>query len=112
MDEASLDGVNQYTLLDENGEITVHEFDHESLGMPRVTLQEIRGGEGKENAAILKSVLKNEASPFLEVSVLNAGLGFFAAGVSETIAAGIAKAREVIASGQALAKLVEMQELK
>jgi anthranilate phosphoribosyltransferase len=36
----------------------------------------------------------------------------FAAGVSETIAAGIAKAREVIASGQALAKLVEMQELK
>lgn len=112
MDEASLDGVNQYALLDETGEITVHEFDHESLGMPRVTLQEIRGGEGKENAAILKSVLKNEASPFLEVSVLNAGLGFFAAGVSETIAAGIAKAREVIASGQALAKLVEMQELK
>ncbi|MFZ2347737.1 MAG: anthranilate phosphoribosyltransferase [Lactococcus chungangensis] len=112
MDEASLDGVNQYALLDETGEITVHEFDHESLGMPRVTLQEIRGGEGKENAAILKSVLKNEASPFLEVSVLNVGLGFFAAGVSETIAAGIAKAREVIASGQALAKLVEMQELK
>ena len=64
------------------------------------------------DAAILKSVLNNEASPFLEVSVLNAGLGFFAAGVSETIAAGIAKAREVIASGQALAKLVEMQELK
>ncbi len=77
MDEASLDGVNRYALLDETGEITVHEFDHESLGMPRVTLQEIRGGEGKENAVILKSVLNNDPSPFLEVTVLNAGLGFF-----------------------------------
>ncbi len=112
MDEASLDGVNRYALLDETGEITVHEFDHESLGMPRVTLQEIRGGEGKENAVILKSVLNNEPSPFLEVTVLNAGLGFFANGCVESVAEGVAKARDVIASGAAMAKLVEMQELK
>lgn len=112
MDEASLDGVNRYALLDETGEITVHEFDHESLGMPRVTLQEIRGGEGKENAVILKCVLNNEPSPFLEVTVLNAGLGFFANGCVTTISEGVAKARDVIASGAAMAKLVEMQELK
>lgn len=112
MDEASLDGVNRYALLDETGEITVHEFDHESLGMPRVTQQEIRGGEGKENAVILKSVLNNEPSPFLEVTVLNAGLGFFANGCVESVAEGVAKARDVIASGAAMAKLVEMRELK
>lgn len=112
MDEASLDGVNRYALLDETGEITVHEFDHESLGMPRVTLQEIRGGEGKGNAVILKSVLNNEPSPFLEVTVLNAGLGFFANGCVESVAEGVAKARDVIASGAAMAKLVEMRELK
>ncbi len=112
MDKASLDGVNRYALLDETGEITVHEFDHESLGMPRVTLQEIRGGEGKENAVILKSVLNNDPSPFLEVTVLNAGLGFFANGCVESVSEGVAKARDVIASGAAMAKLVEMQELK
>ena len=112
MDEASLDGVNRYALLDETGEITVHEFDHESLGMPRVTLQEIRGGEGKENAVILKSVLNNDPSPFLEVTVLNAGLGFFANSCVESVSEGVAKARDVIASGAAMAKLVEMQELK
>lgn len=112
MDEASLDGLNRYALLDESGEITIHTFDHESVGMTRVTLQEIRGGEGKENAIILTNVLKNEASPFLEVTVLNAGLGFFAAGLVPTLVAGIEKAREVIASGAAMAKLVEMQELK
>ncbi|MDR1606044.1 MAG: anthranilate phosphoribosyltransferase [Streptococcaceae bacterium] len=112
MDEASLDGVNHYALLDESGEITEDSFDYQSLGMPRVTLQEIRGGEGKENAEILTRVLDNVASPFLEVTVLNAGLGFFAAGVVDTIAAGIVKAREVIASGSAKAKLIEMQELR
>ncbi|GHU40218.1 anthranilate phosphoribosyltransferase [Bacilli bacterium] len=112
MDEASLDGVNRYALLDDTGEITVHEFDHASLGMPRVTLQEIRGGEGKENAVILKSVLNNEPSPFLEVTVLNAGLGFFANGCVDSISEGVAKARDVIASGSARAKLVDMQALK
>lgn len=112
MDEASLDGVNHYALLDESGNITTHSFDYQSIGMSKVTLQEIRGGEGKENAEILKNVLKNIPSPFLEVTVLNAGLGFFAAGVSESIEAGVAKAREVISSGAALAKLTEMQEIQ
>lgn len=112
MDEASLDGVNHYALLDESGNITTHSFDYQSIGMSKVTLQEIRGGEGKENAEILKNVLKNIPSPFLEVTVLNAGLGFFAAGVSETIEDGVAKAREVISSGAALAKLTEMQEIQ
>lgn len=112
MDEASLDGVNHYALLDESGNITTHSFDYQSIGMSRVTLQEIRGGEGKENAEILKNVLKNIPSPFLEVTVLNAGLGFFAAGLVETIEDGVAKAREVISSGAALAKLTEMQEIQ
>lgn len=112
MDEASLDGVNHYVLLDETGTITTHSFDYKAIGMSRVTLQEIRGGEGKENAEILKNVLKNIPSPFLEVTVLNAGLGFFAAGLVETIEDGVAKAREVISSGAALAKLTEMQEIQ
>ena len=112
MDEASLDGMNHYALLDESGNITTHSFDYQSIGMSRVTLQEIRGGEGKENAEILKNVLKNIPSPFLEVTVLNAGLGFFAAGLVETIEDGVAKAREVISCGAALAKLTEMQEIQ
>lgn len=112
MDEASLDGMNHYALLDESGNITTHSFDYQSIGMSRVTLQEIRGGEGKENAEILKNVLKNIPSPFLEVTVLNAGLGFFAAGLVETIEDGVTKAREVISSGAALAKLTEMQEIQ
>ena len=58
----------------------------------------------------LLSVLENEASPFLEVTVLNAGLGFYANGKVDSIKEGIALAREVIASGAALEKLRLLQE--
>ena len=109
MDEAALYGTNTYTLL-EDGNISQHTFTYEDLGMEKVELSEITGGDAKENAAILLSVLKNEASPFLEVTVLNAGLGFYANGKVDSIKEGIALAREVIASGAALEKLRLLQE--
>ena len=56
------------------------------------------------------SVLKNEPSPFLETTVLNAGLGFYANGKVDSIKEGVALARQVIASGKALEKLRLLQE--
>ncbi|QDK71946.1 anthranilate phosphoribosyltransferase [Lactococcus protaetiae] len=108
MDEAALFGVNRYALL-ENGEVSLHEFTARDLGMKEIQLNEIRGGEAPENAEILVKVLENEASPFLETTVLNAGLGFFANGKVESVKDGVQLAREVIANGNALAKLRELQ---
>ena len=64
MDEAALYGTNTYTLL-EDGHISQHTFTYEDLGMEKVELSDITGGDAKENAEILLSVLKNEASPYL-----------------------------------------------
>ena len=111
MDEAALYGTNTYTLI-ENGKISQHTFTYEDLGMDKVELSEITGGDAKENAAILLSVLKNEASPYLETTVLNAGLGFYANGKVATIKEGVELARELIADGSALAKLQHLQEVK
>ena len=71
-----------------------------------------RQGDAKENAEILLSVLKNEASPYLETTVLNAGLGFFANGKVETIKEGVELARQLIADGSALEKLRQLQEVQ
>ena len=109
MDEAALFGENRYALL-ENGEITTGTFTAADLGMPEVQLNEIRGGEAPENAKILIDVLKNNPSPFLENTVLNAGLGFYANGKVDDIKAGIQLARDIIASGAALKKLHQLQE--
>ena len=111
MDEAALYGTNTYTLL-ENGKISQHTFTYEDLGMDKVELSEITGGDAKENAKILLSVLKNEASPYLETTVLNAGLGFYANGKVATIKEGVELARQLIADGSALAKLQHLQEVQ
>lgn len=108
MDEAALFGTNHYALL-ENGEVSLHQFTAADVGMKEVQLNEIRGGEAPENADILVKVLENEPSAFLETTVLNAGLGFYANGKVESIQAGIELARHIISSGQALAKLHELQ---
>ena len=111
MDEAALYGTNTYTLL-EDGKISQHSFTYEDLGMEKVELSEITGGDAKENAAILLSVLKNEASPYLETTVLNAGLGFYANGKVATIKEGVELARQLIVDGSALAKLQHLQEVQ
>lgn len=112
MDEAALFGENHVALLAENGEITEMSFTAGDLGMKEVALNEIRGGEAPENAEILINVLNNMASPFLETTVLNAGLGFFANGKVASIRDGVDMARDVIASGTALEKLHQLQEMQ
>ena len=109
LDEAGLNGTTKIALL-ENGEITLSSFTPEDLGMERYAIEDIRGGNAQENAEILLSVLKNEPSPFLETTVLNAGLGFYANGKVDSIKEGVALARQVIASGKALEKLRLLQE--
>lgn len=111
MDEAALYGKNTYTLL-EDGRITQHSFTYKDLGMPRVELDDIVGGDAKQNTDILVSVLENQASPYLETTVLNAGLGFYANGKVDSLAEGIDLARQLIADGSALVKLHQLQEVQ
>lgn len=104
MDEANLSGVTHCALLKDN-KVTEFEFKPEDLGFTRQPISAIQGGTPEENAEILKSVLRNEASVYLDTVLLNAGLGFLASGKAETLDAGIQLARECIASGAAYDKL-------
>jgi anthranilate phosphoribosyltransferase len=66
----------------------------------------IRGGRtAAESAAQVRAVLGGEPGPKLDMVLLNAGTALMAAGVADSIPAGITLARELIASGAALAKL-------
>ncbi|MGT2666858.1 anthranilate phosphoribosyltransferase [Streptococcus rifensis] len=111
MDEAALYGTNTYTLL-ADGQISQDSFSCADLGMEKVTLSDIKGGDAKENAEILISVLKNEPSPYLETTVLNAGLGFYANGRVDSLQAGVALARDLLADGSAYQKLKDLQEVQ
>lgn len=108
MDEASLAGENHMALL-ERGAIYEKKFTPEDVGLTTYPLEEIVGGDSRENAAILKNVLEGTATPAQRDTVLlNAGLGMYAGGAADSIESGIDLARESLETGNALAKLNNM----
>lgn len=107
MDEASLAGESQLAILDQ-GKITHLSLRPEDVGLPAYSNERIRGGDAKANAAILQNVLSGSDGPYTDTVLLNAGLGIFATGAADTITAGIAKARESIASGAANERLQQL----
>ncbi|PLS01564.1 anthranilate phosphoribosyltransferase [Neobacillus cucumis] len=109
MDEASLQGENHYTLL-EDGIITNHIFTPEDVNLPQYNNSEIRGGDSIENGEILLKVLKGEKGAPRDTVLLNAGIGIYTAGKASSIAQGIDLAKQVIDSGAAYAKLKALIE--
>ncbi|MEI5994222.1 anthranilate phosphoribosyltransferase [Candidatus Enterococcus mansonii] len=107
LDEASLAGTTHFALL-EHGVITKHTIEPEEVGFARFPLEAIRGGNAEQNTAILLSILKNQASPYLDTVLLNSGLGFFSNGKVATVQEGIKLAKDCVASGAALDKLQQL----
>lgn len=104
MDEASLQGENHLTVL-ADGVISAQSFLPEEVGLPQYNNSSIMGGDAKENAGILLSVLKGEKGAYRDTVLLNAGIGIFTANKAETIQEGVAAARESLDSGAAYEKL-------
>jgi anthranilate phosphoribosyltransferase len=109
MDDVSICGA---TIIDELNQEKIASFvlDTQWLGLSRCSIEELRGGDIKENAAVLEGVLSGEIKgPKREMAVANAAAGFVVAELARDMNEGIARAREQIDSGRALAKLRALQ---
>lgn len=104
MDEASLEGENTFVLLD-HGDIVPFKLRAEDVGLQSQPLEAIRGGDAQENAIILRELLQGKQSAYFDTVVLNAGIGFFAYGLAESMKEGIEMAKDSILSGRAYDKL-------
>ena len=80
--------------------ISPHEF-----GIPLSSLEALRGGGPKENAAILQRVLQGAEGPVHDVVVMNAGAAIYLGREANNLEEGIERARESIFSGAAFARL-------
>ncbi|MDK9707541.1 MAG: anthranilate phosphoribosyltransferase [Desulforhopalus sp.] len=108
LDELTITGTS-HVADGQNGRVSTYTICPEDVGLERATLEEIRGGASPaESAQQVREVLGSVAGPKLDMVLLNAGAALHAAGKSETIKSGVALAREVIASGAALAKLEQL----
>ncbi|WP_147534882.1 anthranilate phosphoribosyltransferase [Bacillus marasmi] len=110
MDEASLQGENHLVIVDQ-GTITTKILLPEEVGLGTYTNKDIVGGDAKENAEILRSILNGEHGARRDTVLLNAGLGIYTAMKADSIEQGIELAKESIDSGAALNKLEQLIEL-
>ena len=109
MDEISLLGPSE---VREIADGTVRELtvDPAALGLKCCALDDLRGDDRTANAAILLAILDGtERGPKRDLVLLNAAAGFVITHLADDLAAGLALAREQIASGRALAKLRALQ---
>ena len=104
LDEISISGPTRMTRL-VDGRITTSRLIPEDLGLKRVPLDQLKGGDAAHNAAITKDVLEGRPGPARDAVLLNAAAALTAAGLAKDLLGGLALAAESIDRGLALAKL-------
>ena len=108
IDEFNLAGTTTVAEI-RDGEVTVFELKPEEVGLTRCTLDDLRGGEGTENAQITRAILSgSERGAKRDVVLLNAGATLYIGGLADSIRDGIEKAKESIDSGKAAQVLEKM----
>ncbi|MBX3590300.1 MAG: anthranilate phosphoribosyltransferase [Burkholderiaceae bacterium] len=104
MDEVSLGAATMVGEL-KNGEIDEYEIHPEDFGLSMISNRGLRVADALESKEMVLEALSNQPGTPREIVTLNAGAALYAADVVDSIGAGIALARETIASGAARARL-------
>ena len=103
LDEISIASATSIAEL-KDGVVSSYTITPEQFGFKRAPLNELAVNNAVDSLSIVKSVLDNQAGAARDIVQLNAGAAIYAANITDTLAAGIAKAAQVIASGAARAK--------
>ena len=105
-------GLDELSLL---GETSVAEWDRgrlrefvvrpEDVGLRPCRLEDLRGGDAKENAQILKDIISGQKGPKRDIVVLNAGAAIYLAEKAGSLKEGVLMAAESIDSMEAMRRL-------
>jgi anthranilate phosphoribosyltransferase len=107
MDEISINTTTYIAEL-KDGEINEYTVTPEQFGMTSASNDLLRVANAEEACAMLTGVLNNQPGAPRDIVQLNAGAAIYAAGLSASLAEGIKRAGDVIASGDAKAKLDQL----
>ena len=104
LDEISIASASAIAEL-KNNQVTTYTITPEQFGFKRASLNDLAVDGATSSLVMVKSVLDNQAGAALDIVLLNAGAAIYAANITDSLASGIEKARQVIANGEARAKL-------
>lgn len=117
LDEAGLGDKSDLAIVSER-HIRPLILDPQELGFPITPLSELKGGEVRENAAILEAVLRGRGTPAQQnMAILNAALALYVGEAVtdtdnplDTLAKATFVAREIVQSGLAWKKLEQLAQ--
>ena len=107
LDEITITGPTRVAEVHE-GLVNAYEMTPQEFGLEPASLDEISGGDAKENAAIVRKILEGEKSPRRDVVLMNAAAALVAAGRAEHLVDAVGLAATSIDSGYARHKLEEL----
>jgi anthranilate phosphoribosyltransferase len=104
MDEISLGAA---TLVGElrDGQVREYEVHPEDFGFAMAASRNLKVENAQESKALLLQALDNRPGIARDIVALNSGAALYAAGLADSIAAGVSLARETLASGAARARV-------
>ena len=100
LDELTTTATTHVAILS-HGTVSRREVTPEEIGVARVTLAALKGGDTKENAAALIRLLEGEQGAFRDIVLLNAAAALVVADKVNDLNAGALMAAEAIDSGAA-----------
>ena len=104
LDELSIAGPSKVAMLS-GGSITLSSITPEDAGLPRHSLDAIKGGDAAYNAAELKKMLDGEKGAYRDAVLLNSAGALMVAGAVDSWEEGVEEAGEAIDKGLAMAML-------
>ena len=107
LDEISISGPTFVAEL-KHGFVTEFKIEPKQFGMDVAPLVAIKAVDQETSKAMLLAVLENQHGPANDIVCLNAGAAIYVAGITSDLWSGVTKAREMIESGRARAKLDEL----
>lgn len=110
LDEISIETPTRVAEL-KDGEINCYTIQPEDFGITRGKVADLAVDHADESLEVIKALLANEPGPARDIVVLNAGAAIYAANLVDSLQAGVEKAQQVIASGEARGKLDALVEL-
>ena len=98
-DEIAVHGETEVWEL-KDGEITHYTVTPEELGVERHSLEDLRGGNGAENAAFMRATFAGEGpDAHRDAVAVSAGAMFYLYGIADSLAAGTEHAKQLLADG-------------
>lgn len=110
MDELSSVGPTTVHEIGGSGELRDFTIEPAELGLAPASVDDLKGGDAAENAALLRAILDgSEAGPKRDIVLLNAAAGLTICGLADDLRAGLEQARKAIDTGAATKVLERWQ---